>query len=765
MGRASGKTELAKAFGRWWRDTGGVERPEWVIWHSFEPGVDSFGLDGILTTIGLQIYGPDFARCDAVERRTVVSELLSKHRVLVVLDNFETVHSMPDQSSAPLLDDGGREKLRDFLAEVASAGPSTVLITSRSPERWLGEVRRILLDGLSTEEASEYADQLLAAYPKAKARRAQRAFGELLAWLDGNPLSMRLTLPLVDTIDPADLLDGLRGVASLADPDGGDRSTSLPACITYSITHLDPTARRLLAAVCLFHGVADVIVVGQLANEIQVPDRFRDIGNDTWAEALDGAAGVGLLTPLGAGLYGIHPALPSYLVGQWRREDPDGYANQRAAADIALLCAYAEFSRLLNHEIVGGHAESVYARIDWHRRTFGRLLGIGLDGEYWSQLHDIIITLAKYWKTRGLLSEAVSWTDRVRLVIESPDGSPPSFDTSAGKLWLSCVWTEAHSYEEAGQFEMLRNTQMRVRDALLRLPPSPDQREALAICYRWLGLIAERLDELDEAEHWCHLSLYCEETRGPGLGMAGTYQALARIAHYRGQQVEATEWCRKSLRLNQKVGSQVDISVDYDLLGLIADAQEKPEEAEEWFQKSLDIKMRLGDRPGIAESYLHLGDIAYYQGRLDEAEEYYGQSLYITEATGDRHRMVKAYQMLGSIAYRHGRLHETEEWRRRSLTIYQSLGDRFGAATACAQLSQLREKKGYPQEALSWMIRAVTAFEEFPHQSVEPISRELARWTAILGVDALRHCWLEVTGHEPPAEVISFVEASYQKES
>lgn len=30
-----GKTEAAKAFGRWWRDTGGVEHPTWVIWHSF----------------------------------------------------------------------------------------------------------------------------------------------------------------------------------------------------------------------------------------------------------------------------------------------------------------------------------------------------------------------------------------------------------------------------------------------------------------------------------------------------------------------------------------------------------------------------------------------------------------------------------------------------------------------------------------------------------------------------------------------------------
>src|SRR6185503_2743933 len=49
----SGKTELAKGFARWWRDTGGVDTPRLVLWHSFEPGVATFGLDGVITSLGL----------------------------------------------------------------------------------------------------------------------------------------------------------------------------------------------------------------------------------------------------------------------------------------------------------------------------------------------------------------------------------------------------------------------------------------------------------------------------------------------------------------------------------------------------------------------------------------------------------------------------------------------------------------------------------------------------------------------------------------
>ena len=60
----TGKTELAKGFARWWRDTGGVDDPRLVLWHSFEPGVATFGLDGVITGIGLAVFGADFARLE-----------------------------------------------------------------------------------------------------------------------------------------------------------------------------------------------------------------------------------------------------------------------------------------------------------------------------------------------------------------------------------------------------------------------------------------------------------------------------------------------------------------------------------------------------------------------------------------------------------------------------------------------------------------------------------------------------------------------------
>ena len=212
----TGKTELAKGFARWWRDTGGTSDPRLLCWHSFEPGVASFGLDGVITSIGLGVFGADFARLEAPERLAAVKRLLGQYRGLLVWDNFESVAEMPDPAGAtPPLDEAGRAQLREFLHWVRDQSRSAVLITSRAREDWLGDVRRIAVGGLNRAEAAEYAGLLLAPFPAAQRRRQRPSFGELLDWLDGHPLSMRLTLPRLENSDPSGLLAALRGTAPL----------------------------------------------------------------------------------------------------------------------------------------------------------------------------------------------------------------------------------------------------------------------------------------------------------------------------------------------------------------------------------------------------------------------------------------------------------------------------------------------------------------------------------------------------------------------
>jgi tetratricopeptide (TPR) repeat protein len=733
----TGKTELAKAFGRWWEDTGAVERPEWVFWHSFEPGLASFGLDGVITEIGLEVFGPGFARLDAAQQIGVIERFLRDRRALLIWDNFESVRSVPDPSAAtPALDEAGCQQLRGFLGTLAAGGRSAALITSRAEESWLDDrtasgpgaaapvrLHRLRVGGLTSEEAAQYAGDLLAPFPAAAPRRADRAFGELMQWLDGHPLSMRLVLPHLDSTDPKALLAGLQGTAPLPgwDDGQGGRLTSLPASLGYSHARLDPVSQKLLAAVCLFHDTADAAVLTAFSGIQGVPQRFRAISVATWDEVLAASAGAGLLTRLGRGMYRIHPALPAYLATRWRTEEGAGYDDQRAAATQALLVAHAVSGVWLRQQIQSGDAGFAYTSIGLQQRTMGHLLGFALDGQFWAEAQAIAEPLTLYWDGRGRSAEAAAWTDRVRLATEDADGVPPGLDSAAGSLWLFFVGDQARRQVTSGGLDAADRTYREILAMLQAQPTSPAQQEHLAVAQHQLGRVAEEQGQLDEAADWYARALAIEEKLGDRLKMAGAYHQLGNVASVRGWLDEATEW----------------------------------------YARALAIRAELGDRPGMAASYHQLGSVAFVRGQLDEAAEWYARALAIEGELGDRPGMAASYHQLGSVAAVRRQLDEAAEWYARALAIRAELGDRPGISYSCGQLGLLAEARGSPGQALEWIVQSVALFEDFPHPSTGPDPDHLARLTHQLGIQALEACWQRVTGGPLPGAVRDYVRAHH----
>ncbi len=150
-----------------------------MFWHSFEPGVASFGLAGVITEIGLAVFGAGFAALQPDDRRRAVQDLLAEHRLLI-WDSFKTVRFMPDPGGAtPPRDEAGCPELPDVLETLAGRGRSAALITSRTSQDRLGGIRRIAVGGLASHEVTGYAAELLAPDPAAalrpgRARRVRR---------------------------------------------------------------------------------------------------------------------------------------------------------------------------------------------------------------------------------------------------------------------------------------------------------------------------------------------------------------------------------------------------------------------------------------------------------------------------------------------------------------------------------------------------------------------------------------------------------------
>jgi tetratricopeptide (TPR) repeat protein len=753
----TGKTELAKGFARWWRDTGGVDDPRLIAWHSFEPGVASFGLDGVITSFGLAVAGAGFARLDPAQRLGAVKQLLAEYRALLVWDNFESVREMPDPAGAtPPLDPAGCQALKDFLDWVRDHSVSTVAITSRTPEDWLGQVRRIGVGGLNRTEAAEYADHLLAPYPAAQARREQRSFGDLLAWLDGHPLAMRLILPRLDTTSPADLLAALKGTTPLPAADGpaAGRATSLPASITYSYTHLAEQTRRLLPAVSLFHGVTDVDVLAVFSSVEGVPGRFAGVSNQEWTAVLEDAARVGLLTGLGAGMYRIHPALPGYLAAGWHTDDPARYTRERDACEQALCTACAAFSDWLTGQIQSGDAALAYAILGWQRRTLGAMLGHALDHHAWDDADCIVRALDYYWNTRGLGEEASSWADRILDVTTTGDQTPFK---SARSLRLYTTFQQGSRQRRAGQSEQASRT---FRQSLAYLQDQPETewtRSSIGATYHQLGMTAQDRGQLDEAEDWYRQALAIEEEFGDRPRMAHTYGQLGNNAQARGQLDQADDWYRQSLAISEELGDRPTTAIAYHQLGLNAQARGQLDQADDWYRQSLAIEEELGNRPGMASSYHQLGNTAYLRGQLDQADDWYRQSLAIEEELGNRPGMASSYHQLGITAEARGQLDQADDWYRQSLAIEEELGDRPRMARTYGQLGLLAEAREQPRQALDWTVRCVSLFGQFPHPASGPGPQHLARLTNLLGMSGLEQSWQQVTGQPLPHAVRDYV--------
>ena len=714
----TGKTELAKGSARWWRDTGGVDDPRLVVWHSFEPGTASFGLDGVVTAVGLAVFGADFVRQEAPQRLAQVKRLLAQLRVLLVWDNFETVREMPDPTGAtPPLNEAGCTALKGFLEWVRDHSRSVVLITSRTQEDWLGQVRRIEVGGLNRAEAAEYADHLLAPFPAARQRRAHRSFGELLNWLDGHPLAMRLTLPRLDDTDPADLLAELRGTSPLIaqdDPDAG-RTTSLPASITYSYTHLAEQTRRLLPAVSLFHGVADEDFLMILSAVQGLPGRFADVSKQQWTAVLEDAARVGLLTSLGAGMYRIHPALPGYLAAGWHAQNRVDYTQEREACEQALCTASAAFGRWLTGQIGSGNAAFAYAIIGLHRRTLSAMLGYALNRHAWDDVSGIYRALDPYWRTRGLSEEADAWVDRILTATAGPDETPPR---PVRSLWLYAIIKQGIRQEEVGRPDQAAQT---YRHALTYLQGQP-------------------------------------ETEWTRDSVSGIYHQLGNAALTRGLLDEAEDWYRKALTIFEELGDRSRMALTYAQLGSNAENRGKLDEAEDSYRKALNIFAELGDRPRMASIYHQLGNVAALRQRLsDEAEDWYRKALTIFEELGDRPHMAKTYHQLGSTDQIRGQLDEAEDWYRKALTINEELGDRPGMAVTYAQLGLLAEGRDQAPLALEWNIRCVTLFDQFPSSLTGTGPTALTRLAHQLGLPALQAAWRQITGQPVPQRVHDYV--------
>lgn len=637
----SGKTELAKAFARWLQASGGLSDPRLVFMDVFEPGLAALGLPQVLSSFGLGIMGPDFVKdyptLQAQEQ--VVLHLLAENRILWIWDNFETVCSLPDQSSGCRIDQAAQSQMKDFLLKAQERAAVGIMITSSDFEQWLGpDLARIEVGGLAPRDAALYADDLLATRSNGQKRRGARAFGDLMDHLGGHPLSMRLTLPHLERVDARALVDGLKGQGELPPGfEGGQgRLESLGASVYYSFRHLPEEDRQRLPALSLFEDATDVNLLAFLSSQDDVPDSLRGVLKNDWHDILSRCCDTGLLTEIGNGIYGMHPALPGYLNAWWKATAGAGFEDQREQALVAGIQAHAALGRWLYDQFGAGSTDTAMSVLSVEKATFLQMLQEALQRALYAPAQAILQPINEFWNTRGLYAEARAWTDRLLDLlesrVESKAGPSPDVETDAGGLWLFAAGSKANRSHLAGDLAVAEKMYDDIRIALEK-SRSEAAKSNLATIYHQLGIVAQKRGDLDAAE-----------------------------IRY-----------KKSLEITEALGNRADLATTYHQLGMVAEDRGDLEAAENWTQKSLEIKVSFDDRPGLTTSYGQLGRLAQKRGDLDAAENWTRKSLEVNEALGNRPGLAYAYCFLVLLAEERGHKTQALEWAVRCVCLFSEV--------------------------------------------------------------------------------------------
>ena len=305
-----GKTTLVQGFLDWLSNTNGLCFPP--VWFRFDDIRNAEFVINRLVSVFLDTKVLAAPLDQKVDR---LHKVLRENPVIIVWDNFESTAGIVETEVTPQIPDEGREILHTFLKGLRS-GKTKVLITSRSPEKWLtvNSCYRLPLRGLKGEECWQYCNTVVRDLGL-MIERENPLYADLIKLLDGHPLAMRAVLLRLNETDARSLKQELEKRFTGAE---GDESTIRINAALDLLAKAFPADFRLpLQFIGLHQRYVIIDFLEAMGKSVKLA-LSREL-LDTVFTALENA---GQLHGIGKGIYSMHPALTGYLRSYYVATEP-----------------------------------------------------------------------------------------------------------------------------------------------------------------------------------------------------------------------------------------------------------------------------------------------------------------------------------------------------------------------------------------------------------------------------------------------------------
>jgi tetratricopeptide (TPR) repeat protein len=244
--------------------------------------------------------------------------------------------------------------------------------------------------------------------------------------------------------------------------------------------------------------------------------------------------------------------------------------------------------------------------------------------------------LARFWWTRGYLSEGRNWCARA-LASEESEGPGVA---RAGAL----NGAGALAYYQ-GDFAAART----LYAESLALYRELGDRKSIAILTNNLGNVAIEQGDYPHAQQLYEESLVVRREMGDRVGVATALSNLGNALAEQGDYAAARVRVQESLDLDRETGDTSGIAISLNNLGDYACEQGDYPGAKTLYEEALAIKRKLGDRVGIAITLTGLGNVLAEQGDLGGAQSLYAESLEMRRALGDRRGIAYSLEGLAAV--------------------------------------------------------------------------------------------------------------------
>ncbi len=589
---------------------------------------------------------------------------LRDKRLLLVLDNFEQV-----------LAAGA------LVTDLLGAAPQvSVLVTSRTLLEVYGEhVFLVAPLQLPDAQVPQSLDTLMQVPTVAlfvqRATAIQPGFaltGEMAPAvsaicqrLEGLPLAIELAAGRMRELAPAALLarlDHRLDVLLRGPRDRPPRQQTLRDALAWSYELLTAAEQILLSRLGVFVGgctAAAVAAVGAAA-ALAGGDASQPVSLATVQDRLLALVAQNLLQ-----CTSVAAAEPRFTMLETIRE----YALERLAASGTMTTVReqhaAYFLAFVGRSELGGLDQVAWLdRLDQEHDNLRAALTYCLATGDTASAVRFGAALARFWYTRGYLSEGRQWLARILALPALADSPIPyanALNGASALAWAQGDQAAARTFQETHlALQRTLNDRTGLATALCNLGLLVKQmadyatartlyEESLAIQQEMgdpastatilqnLGTLAHAEGDYPTARPYYVESLAQYRASADLQGVAGILSVLGELAHVQGDQAEARAYLEESLALGRTVGDQRGIGFSLQCLSGVCLAQGTYTEAHRYAQESLRLRQELGDQPGLADSLEGVAALAAVEGQAQRATQLYSATAALRQTLAAPH--------------------------------------------------------------------------------------------------------------------------------